>query len=62
MGIAMRAMCSRGRPASIIFSPVTLSEAANAIWTSKKEDGGESNLLSLLPQCGKDQEKIVIFT
>lgn len=63
MGIAMRAMCSRGRPASIIFSPVTLSEAANAIWMSEKEDGGgESNLLSLLPQCGKDQEKIVIFT
>ena len=50
MGIAMRAMCSRGRPASIIFSPVTLSEAANAIWMSEKEDGGgESNLLSLLP-------------
>ena len=44
MGIAMRAMCSRGRPASIIFSPVTLSEAANAIWTSEKEDGGGSQI------------------
>ena len=34
MGIAMRAICSRGSPASIIFRPVTLSEAANAIYVS----------------------------
>ena len=33
--MAMRAICSFGIPASISFSPVTLSDAANAIWRGR---------------------------
>ena len=44
MGIAMRAICSRGSPASIIFRPVTLSEAANASYVSLKEGGRGTSL------------------
>ena len=38
IGRAMRAIFSEGRPASISFSPVTLSAAANAIYRDRNEE------------------------
>ena len=59
-GRARSAIFSFGKPASISFSPVTASAAANAIWGAREknkmgpETTGGKLLISLLERCKQE--------